>query len=101
MKASNAQSTCSRRSFLMFGGKAALTVALVPGTLAALAGCKSEAGDQVFRNQRKIVDHADREVTIPTVDVLERIYFTSALAQTYVFSLAPELQGGTALQLTE
>lgn len=91
----------SRRSFLMFGGKTLLTLSLVPGTLAALAGCRSEAGDQIFRNQRTVVDHAGREVTVPTPDSLERIYFTSALAQTYVFSLAPELQGGTALQLTE
>ena len=35
------------------------------------------------------------------MDALERIYFTSPLAQIYVFSLAPELQGGTAFQFTK
>ena len=92
---------CTRRSFLQFGGKAALTLALAPGTLAALAGCRSDAGDEVFRGTRKVTDHAGREVSIPTVDKLERIYYTSALAQVYVFSLAPELQGGTSFQFTD
>ena len=43
-----------------------------------------------------MVDHAGREVVIPTTDKLERIYFTSGLAEICVFSLAPELQGGCA-----
>jgi len=67
----------------------------------ALSGCRSEKGDEFFRGQRVIVDHAGRTVTIPTADKLERIYYTSALAQVFVFSLAPELQGGTAIQFTK
>ena len=90
----------SRRSFLKFGGAAALTLAL-PGGLTGLAGCRSEAGDEFFRNIRTVTDHAGRTVQIPTVNALERIYYTSGLAQVYVFSLAPELQGGTALQFTK
>jgi iron complex transport system substrate-binding protein len=68
--------------------------------LSALTGCRSEAGDEFFRQQRTVTDDAGRTVTIPTVDALERIYYTSGLAQIYVFSLAPELQGGSAFQFT-
>lgn len=90
----------SRRSFIKFGGAAALTLAL-PGGLSGLTGCRSEVGDELFRNIRTVTDHAGRTVKIPTVNALERIYFTSGLAQVYVFSLAPELQGGTAMQFTK
>ena len=90
----------SRRAFLKFGGVAALTVAL-PGAVASLSGCQSEWGDEFFRHQRTVTDHAGRELTIPTADALERIYYTSPLAQIYVFSLAPELQGGTGTQFTQ
>lgn len=94
-------SEMNRRSFLKFGGMGALTLALAPGTLGTLAGCRSKAGDEFFRGERTIVDHAGRELVIPTVDKLERIYYTSGLAQIYVFSLEPELQGGSAYQFTD
>ena len=96
-----AEQGLSRRAFIKFGGLAALTVALPLGGLSALTGCRSEVGDRIFRDLRTVTDHAGRTVQIPTVKALERIYFTSPLAQIYVFSLAPELQGGTALQFTK
>ncbi len=69
--------------------------------LGPLAGCRSEAGDEIFRSQRKIVDDAGRELTIPTPNALERIYYTSPLAQIYVFSLDPSKQAGTGMRLDE
>lgn len=90
----------TRRSFIKFGGVGAMTLALAPGTIGALAGCRSKAGDEFFRGERTVIDHADRELIIPTVDKLERIYYTSGLGQIYVFSLEPELQGGSAYQFT-
>ena len=60
----------TRRSFIKFGGAAALTLAL-PGALSMLTGCRSEAGDAFFRGERKVVDHAGREVVIPTTDKLK------------------------------
>jgi iron complex transport system substrate-binding protein len=71
------------------------------GSVYTLTGCRSATGDEIFRGQRVIVDHAGREVTIPTAKALDRIYYTSALAQVFVFSLNPELQGGTAIQFTK
>jgi iron complex transport system substrate-binding protein len=71
------------------------------GSFTALTACRSARGDEVFRGQRTVIDHAGREVTIPTANKLERIYYTSALAQVFVFSLAPELQGGTGIQFTK
>ncbi len=95
-----ADRSLSRRAFLKFGGAATLTVAL-PGAIGALSGCRSEAGDEFFRGERRITDHMGRELTIPTVDSLERIYYTSGLAQIYVFSLNPDLQGGSAFQYSQ
>ena len=90
----------SRRRFIQFGGLAALSIALPAGGIASLAGCRSERGDEIFKGERKITDHAGRELTIPTPSALERVYFTSPLAQVFVFSLAPQLMAGTAMTFT-
>jgi len=90
----------SRRGFVKAGGAAALALAAAGG-LAGLAGCRSEAGDAVFRGERTITDDAGREVTIPTPDALESVYYTSALAQVFVFTLKPELMAGTAFTFTK
>lgn len=89
----------SRRQFVGAAGVAALSAALP--AVGALSGCRSEAGDAFFRNTRTIVDHAGRTVQIPTADVIERVYYTSGLAQVYVFSLDPKLQAGTSGRFTK
>jgi iron complex transport system substrate-binding protein len=94
-------SNFSRRSFLKVGTTAALSAALPLLGFTSLSGCRSAAGDAIFYGERTIVDHAGRELLIPTADTLKRIYYTSALAQVFVFTLAPELQGGTGFQFTE
>ena len=76
----------TRRAFVQAAG----TVAAATATAALLGGCRSEAGDAFFRGERTITDHANRTITIPTSEKLERIYYTSALAQVWVFSLDPE-----------
>lgn len=91
----------TRRSFLKKGGTAALGALAAGAGLAALSGCRSELGDEIFRDTRTVTDHAGRELSIPTPDALERIYYTSPLAQIYVFSLNPEKQGGSAYQFTQ
>ena len=78
-----------------------LVIVVLSGILSVTAGCRSEALDQVIRGQRQITDHAGRTLSIPTPKELERVYFTSALAQIFVFSLAPELLGGTGIQFTK
>lgn len=90
----------SRRDFVRVGATAALTAAALPAA-GAMSGCVSEAGDAFFRNKRKITDHAGRELTIPTANAIEKVYFTSGLAQVYVFSLKPEVQGGTSGRFTK
>ncbi len=94
------ETSISRRRFLQFGGLAALTIALPAGGIAGLSGCRSEAGDAVFRGERTVTDHAGRELTIPTPGALERVYFTSPLGQVFVFSLSPQLMAGTAMTFT-
>ena len=101
----------SRRKFLQFGGAAAMTVLLPASGL--LSGCSADqvtetldtmgvkSGlDATFRGTREFTDSWGRTLTIPTVDKLERVYFTSALAQIFVFTLAPQLLGGTGMQFT-
>jgi iron complex transport system substrate-binding protein len=83
----------TRRRFLWFGGATALTLAL-SGPM--LTGCRSERGDEIFRHTRTIIDDADREVTIPTADTIERVYFTSGLAEVYMFTLNPDLIVGNS-----
>ena len=92
--------TLTRRDFVRVGATAALTAAALPAA-GALSSCRSDAGDEFFRNKRKIVDHAGRELTIPTADTITKVYFTSGLAQVYVFSLKPEVQGGTSGRFTK
>jgi iron complex transport system substrate-binding protein len=87
----------SRRSFIQFAS--ACTVTLAAGaTLANLAGCDSlkVGADAAILGEQTIIDDTGRELVIPTPDRLERVYFTSALAQIYCFSMAPELLGGIA-----
>ncbi|MGV8083947.1 MAG: ABC transporter substrate-binding protein [Coriobacteriia bacterium] len=85
----------TRRAFCQWlGGGLLVTLAS-----ATLPGCT--AADQFFTGERTITDDAGREIKIPTVSKLERIYFTSALAQIFCFTLAPDLIAGTGLQFTK
>ncbi len=101
----------SRRKFLQFGGACAFTL-LLPAT-GLMSGCSAEGVtealdnmgvksglDATFRGTREFTDSWGRTKTIPTTDKLERVYFTSALAQIFVFTLAPQLLGGTGIQFT-
>lgn len=103
--------TMSRRRFLQFGGAAAFTL-LLPAT-GLMGGCSAESVtealdnmgvksglDATLRGTREFTDSWGRTKTIPTADKLERVYFTSALAQIFVFTLAPQLLGGTGIQFT-
>ena len=101
----------SRRRFLQFGGACAFTL-LLPAT-GLMSGCSAEGVtealdnmgvksglDATFRGTREFTDSWGRTRTIPTVDKLERVYFTGANGQIIVFTLAPQLLGGTGIQFT-
>ena len=90
----NVEYSMTRRGFFVAGGLAAASAAL------GLSGCRSARGDEIFRGERKIVDHAGREVKVPTPGEIERVYFTSGLAEVFVFSLAPKLLAGTAISFS-
>ena len=87
----------TRRGFLKTAAVAAASVPMA-GAASLLGGCRSELGDEIFLDTRKIVDHAGRELSIPTAGALERIYYTSPLAQIYVLTLDPSKMAGTAAQ---
>ncbi len=79
-----------------------LTIVGASAAAAALSGCDPySAYTETVTGKRTIVDDWGRELEIPLVKDLERIYFTSPLAQVWVFSLNPALQGGTGYQFTE
>ena len=79
----------SRRHFLRIGACCAATA-----LLGATSGCKGE--NDPFSPTRKIIDDVGREVEIPRVDKLGKVYFTSPLAQIFCFTVATDLLGGTA-----
>lgn len=86
----NVEYSMTRRGFFVAGGLAAL----------GLSGCRSARGDEIFRGERTVVDHAGREVKVPTPGEIERVYFTSGLAEVFVFSLALKLLAGTAISFS-
>lgn len=90
----NRTSLLSRRGFVKL---AACSVAVGAGS--ALLGC--DAFGEIVTGEHAVTDDAGRELTIPTAPNLERIYFTSALAQIFCFTLAPDLLAGTGIQFTK
>lgn len=91
----SAQPMLDRRAFAKaLGGGIMLTLLGAP----ALSGCTSFG--EAVTGEREFTDDAGRTVQIPTPSQLERIYFTSGLAEVFCFTLNPEILGGTALQFT-
>ena len=84
-------------------------------TLSLLAGCSGadKAASESFDNNatqteavdlmadRTITDDAGREVTIPGVGALQKIYYTGAPGQIFCFTLAPELAAGTTMEFSD
>ncbi len=89
----------TRREFARKAGAAALGLAAASTPL--LGGCRSEAGDAIFKGQRTITDDAGRELTIPTAGNIEKVFFTSALAQVFVMTLAPDLMGAVCSEYSD
>lgn len=87
-----------RRAFMKFIG-CGLLLTIVPSSLSG-CGSVTDTLDAVLEGKRTVLDGAGRSVTIPTADRLQRIYFTSALAQIFCFTLAPDLIAGTGIQFT-
>lgn len=88
----NRQWVMDRRGFLKLATASAAMAAA--GTL---GGCDAkEAYDRAVTGKRTITDDAGRELEIPAPDKLEKIYFTSGLAQVWVFTINPDKQGGSS-----
>ena len=85
----------TRRRFVQLGGMTAL--GLIAGGLPALSGCRSEAGDRIFRGERTITDHAGRTMTVPMPKNIERIYG----GHIYTFSLNPDIIAGSPYYFTK
>lgn len=85
----------TRREFVRLAGAGALSLT----SLGALSGCSNRASGRI-RGGREIVDDAGRTVTIPAKDDLERIFFTSALAEIFCFTVDPDMAIGTGYQFT-
>ena len=96
--ASNVNSNAlTRRGFLRAAGLGALACAGV-GASGLLSGC---AVDEFLSGERTVTDSTGREVCVPTPERLSRIYFTSPLAQTFCFTMAPDLLAGTTIQFNK
>lgn len=92
-----------------------LALAMMLGVLPGCAGSDASKAQQASAAEgdtetapsvdpmadRTITDDAGRTVTIPGVGKLQKIYFTSPVAQIFCFTLAPELSGGTTMEFSE
>ena len=83
----------TRRQLVRWGAGALLTLAAGGG----LSGC--EAGDRYLKGEVTVVDDAGRELAIPAPERLGKVFFTSALAGVFCFTLAPDLVGGAAARI--
>ncbi len=85
----------TRRKFISVAGTAAASLAAP----LALSGCS--VAEQLASGTQVVTDSMGRQVELPAPHRLERIYFTSPLAQIFCFTVAPDLLGGTAISFTE
>ncbi|RDB63159.1 ABC transporter substrate-binding protein [Gordonibacter sp. 28C] len=88
-------SIMGRRAFVKALGAGLLLTMAAP----VLSSCESFG--EAVTGERTISDHVGRELEIPTPSKLEKVYFTSGLAQVFCFTLNPELLAGTAIQFTK
>ena len=88
----------TRRGFVGFMGRAVVATAVGGGLILELSGCALSPTE--VSGKHEVTDNAGRKVVIPTPSRLKRIYFTSALAQVFCYTLAPELAAGTAIQFS-
>lgn len=94
MTSSNA---ITRRQFIKGAGIAGASVA----ALGVLGGCSGSPFDEAVTGMRTVIDDTGRQVRIPVARKISKIYFTSALAQVFCFTIAPDLLAGTALHFTK
>ena len=80
----------SRRQFL----KAAGTVVAAAGLAAGAGGCSPA---KVLSSTVEVKDSIGRIVQIPSAHKIDHVYFTSALAQIFCFTVAPDLIAGTSM----
>lgn len=84
----------SRRTFLQISGTCVASLCasvFLPGCSAA------DTVNEFITKERVLTDDTGRNVTVPTTSALNSIYFTSALAQIFCFTVAPDLLAGTAI----
>jgi iron complex transport system substrate-binding protein len=92
--------SCTRRQFFKTAATIGFAAAALGGT-SLLSGCRSEAGDEIFRDVRNWTDDAGREIQIPTANAINSVYFTSGLAQVFILTLAPEVMGASCSKFSE
>lgn len=88
------ETTHTRREFVARTAVGLLSLA----GLGALVGCSD--ANAFITGEREMRDHAGRRVTIPSKDRLKRVYFTSALAEVFCFTLDPSMSAGTGFKFT-
>ena len=77
----------SRRGFVKLVSVAAVAAAAgVP-----LSACNA---GEVITGETTVVDDWGRELTLPAPDTVEKVFFTSALAEVFVYTLNPDLIAG-------
>ena len=87
----------TRREALRFIGAGVGTSALA-GLCLPLSSCSTL--DFFLESEREVTDDTGRVVTVPAEGRLKSIYFTSALAQIFCFTVAPDLLAATSINFS-
>lgn len=94
----NAAGTMDRRAFVkaVAGG---IILTFAGGASGVLSGCTSFG--EAITGEREYTDDMGRTLQIPAPNAMEKVYFTSGLAEIFIFTLNPDILGGTALTSSE
>lgn len=85
----------TRRQALRLLGAGAGSV----GASCLLGSCSTL--DFLAGSTREVTDDTGREVVLPATRLLKSVYFTSPLAQTFCFTMAPDLLAATSMIFTD
>lgn len=94
----SAKALASRRQFVK-SSSLVIAGAALGGLGLGFAGI--QIFDNVLRSTRSFTDDHGRTVTIPTPSHLSKVYFTGPIGQIMLFSLKPQIIGGTTLPFTD
>jgi iron complex transport system substrate-binding protein len=88
-----------RRAFIKRVAGGVILTFVGAGAAGALSGC--QAVSDVLTGEREFTDDYGRTHLLPAPGKIEKVYFTSGLAEIFCFTLNSDIIAGNAIQVTE